>query len=188
MPLEMNMIYQRAHHYARLTGAALEDLVQEGVLASLEAEKNFDASRGTKLTTWQWWQIERRLRHFCFSAGASLLKHSIPMEDLDPTQEPTQHVDGVERVEFADQLSWAPPDVKIICCRILTRPEHYAGLDPRKCWCMIREELTHPPKPGWSLLRANEAIQDCKVWFRNIPETLRRTLSGDLRRTLWPKI
>ena len=159
--MEMNLIYYRAHHYARITGECFEDLVQEGGIASLEAELSFDPSYNTKLTTWIWWQIERRLKRYCDQT------RRITYTDSPPDYP------GYDVIEFLEFVDSVPSDVQGVCRMVLTNPQRYAGIGPRKCRQMLKQDLRDQ---GWSQDQAHEAIQDSKYWFTNTSPDMRRTV------------
>lgn len=186
MPIEMNMVYKRAYHYAKITGQEVEDLIQEGVIACIEAEQSFDPIYGAKLSTWQWWQIERRLKHYCYKQENVTFRTPVSMDDpdLDLYLESTEPL-VTEAIFFQQYVLAAPADVQVICRTILDTPEDFAGLPQRKCMGIIRERMQRAPDPGWTHVRLNEAIRDCKTWFRNAPTEMRRTISGSFTRTLW---
>jgi DNA-directed RNA polymerase specialized sigma24 family protein len=154
MSLELKMIYHRAGHYARTTGQPLEDLVQEGIVASLEAETTFDPKHGAKLTTWQWWRIELAMKMYC--------RRAVRVKFMEEPPEQTCECNSTMQAEFEEQLRRAPADVRFICNLILQRPHDFAGLPQQQCRAQIRGALT---ELGWRAERVREALQDCKAWL-----------------------
>lgn len=160
--MEMDLIYRRAHYFHRMTGQSFEDLVQEGVVGSLEAELTYDPDKDTKLTTWVWWSIERRMRVFCERA----MRHRGCFGD------PPDLPDYRNIVEFLDFLNASPRDAQTIYEIVLSNPEEYAGHSPYECQRMLKQVML---QLGWSTDRSHDAIQDAKYWLNNISADMTRT-------------
>ncbi len=160
--MEMDLIYHRAHHFYQATGQSFEDLVQEGVVASLEAELSYDPTKKTRLSTWIWWSIERRMRVYCEREART------PHYFDDPPDLP----DDRDIIVFLDFMNSTPHDVQIIYELVLSDPEEYAGLNPYECHRMIKKVLRNA---GWTIDRAHEAIQDAKYWLNDTSPPLTRS-------------
>lgn len=161
LPKALHMVFNRAHYYARLTGQAFEDLVQEGLTACLEAKLTHDPYKGS-LITWQWWQIERRLKNYCNQTKRMLYSD----DPLEPTAGPDPN-------SFHEMMEDAPPDVLFVCAFILDYPEQYGGLDGTCSRRKLKRLLTE--NTDWTPGRIHEAILDAKVWFRRTQAPMRRT-------------
>ncbi len=160
--MEMNLIYHRAHHFSQTTGGCFEDLVQEGAVACLEAELSYDPTKHTKLSTWIWWSIERRMRVFCEREART------PHYFAEPPDLP----DNRDVIEFLDFMDSIPHDVQIVYSLVLSDPKEFAGRNPYECHRMMKETLRGI---GWTIDRAHEAIQDAKYWINNTSPTLTRS-------------
>ncbi len=160
--MEMNLIYHRAHHFSQTMGGHFEDLVQEGAVAHLEAELSYDPTQSTRLSTWIWWSIERRMRVFCEREART------PHYFGEPPDLP----DNRDIIEFLDFMDSVPHDVRAVYEIVLSDPTKYAGYNPFECCRMLKEMLR---EIGWSIDRAHEAIQDAKYWLNNTAPTLTRS-------------
>ncbi len=160
--MEMDLIYHRAHHFSQTMGGRFEDLVQEGAVANLEAELSYNPAKHTKLSTWIWWSIERRMRVFCEREART------PHYFDDPPDLP----DDRDVIEFLDFLDSVPEDVLDVYRLVLSAPEEYAGCNPYECHRNLKEILRGM---GWSIDRAHEAIQDAKYWLIDTSPPLTRT-------------
>ena len=56
------MVSALARDYARRWGVPLEDLVQEGALALVQAVDHYDPNRGMKLSTYATWWVKQAIR------------------------------------------------------------------------------------------------------------------------------
>jgi RNA polymerase primary sigma factor len=58
----LGMVSALARHYARRWGVLLEDLMQEGALALVQAVDHYDPNRGMKLSTYATWWVKQAIR------------------------------------------------------------------------------------------------------------------------------
>jgi RNA polymerase sigma factor (sigma-70 family) len=59
---QLGMVSALARHYGRRWGVPLEDLVQEGALALVQAVDHYDPNRGMKVSTYATWWVKRAIR------------------------------------------------------------------------------------------------------------------------------
>lgn len=161
MTLQTKLILHRAHEWHRRSGLPVEDFVQEGTIANLEAELTFDPTKGAKLSTWIWWQIERRMGRFAMQNKRIIYTDEPPELSQDDVQ--------AGRAEFEQMIAHAPYDVRQVCQLILAAPENFAGHTPYWCSKLLLQLLAI--ELGWDDERAEAAVEQTK-----------RILQGRLRR------
>ncbi len=59
---QLSMVYALARRYAKTWGVPLEDLVQEGALALVQAVDHYDPNKGMKLSTYATWWVKQAIR------------------------------------------------------------------------------------------------------------------------------
>ncbi len=58
------LVVKIARHYAKRSTADQADMIQEGLIALIEARKTFDESRGVKFSTHAWWKIRAAIQAY----------------------------------------------------------------------------------------------------------------------------
>lgn len=113
----LDMVSALGRRYARRWGVPLEDLLQEGALALVQAVDHYDSDRGMKLSTYATWWVKQAMKRAA-------------MAQSRPVRVP-------ERLwERADQLSRAQ-----LCLRSQPEQEEDRALDPSETSNWSYEEL-----------------------------------------------
>jgi RNA polymerase sigma factor (sigma-70 family) len=156
--------YVKAHPWVEL-----DDLIQEGYLAFLQARDRFDPDRGTQFSTWltcslrNWFYIystrQARLRGWMSDPADG-------WEDSLPDPEPDQSV----RFEFTDQMKELTQEAQEVADIIINGPEEVfqeIGAELRHSVWKLRANLKRwLRKKGWSGYQVDRVIRELREFCR----------------------
>jgi RNA polymerase primary sigma factor len=164
----LGMVAGVARHYAHKWGVPLEDLLQEGALALVQAVDHYDPGRGMKFSTYAMWWVRQAIRRAAMAQSRPVrvpervwgLSHATPGEGSLP-----------------DDPGWTEEEVRAV--RSALQPvaslESLVGEDGDELGSLLRDPRAEDPA---EVVARNDARRRLAEALAALPERQRTILSG----------
>ena len=179
----LGMVSVLGRRYARRWGAPLEDLLQEGAVALVQAVDHYDPDRGTKLSTYATWWVKQAIRR-------AAMAYSRPIRIPERLWERAEELSRAERCflgsrteqrgrdrEPSEASSWTDEELEEVRCALqpVVSLEDQVGDGA----CELRELLPdHSVEDPVDAVARIDARHRLAQALSTLPERERTVLSG----------